>query len=165
MPDNPFKPPDAELRDPPPRPGSPALAVVAGLVVDIGGSLVCAFVLQYFYIESLQSSGMSADDIAAALGNLPPTSPVLVLGMLLGSLCSVAGGFVCARVARVNEYRVGGIMAVLSAFLGELLGERSGGDTAPDMRCLLALTTVACVLLGAKYGRALNVRRREAPPR
>jgi hypothetical protein len=161
MPDNPFKPPDARVRDQPPRPGSALRAVVAGLVVDIGGSLLLGIGLTLLRAALLAGSGLSQAQLDDALKNLPPTSPFAILGTVLGALCSVAGGFVCARVARRDEYRSGGIMAVLSALFGLLLGGDDG--TAPEMVVLLTLSTLACVLLGVKYGREAN--RRQAAPR
>ena len=46
---------------------------------------------------------------------MPPQSALTMLGILLGALMSVLGGYVCARIVRRDEYRVGGIMAARSA--------------------------------------------------
>jgi len=161
MPDNPFKPPDARVRDQPPRPGSPLRAILTGLSVDIGGSLLVGIVLSLVHIAVLAGSGLSAEQVQAAQQSIPPASPFAILGTVLGALCSVAGGFVCARIAGRDEWRTGGIMAGLSAFFGLLLG--SGSETAPEMIVLLTLCTLACVLLGVKYGRDANLR--QAAPR
>jgi uncharacterized membrane protein len=157
MPDNPFKPPRADLREPSPRPGSPLRAVLLGLAVDLGGSLACSVLLGTAQVSAFVASGMSQAQATEALRELPPTSTTAILGIVLGALCSVAGGFVCARVARRDEYRLGAVMAALSAGSGLAMG----GDADPEMTVLLTLSTVACVLLGAKYGRALNRRAQE----
>ena len=157
MTDNPFKPPHADVRDQPPRPGSPLRAILTGLAVDIGGSLLTSVVLTVLYVASLAASGMSQDQVSEAMKHVPPTSAVAIAGTLIGACWSVLGGFVCARIVQRDEYRVGAVMAALSAFLGLLLG---GTDEPADMLALLTLTTFACVLLGVKYGRAVNVRSR-----
>jgi hypothetical protein len=158
MSNNPFKPPETEAKDKPPQPGSPVRAVLTGLAVDIGGSLLTGLVLELFYQARLAASGMTSDQIDDALEKLGPDSPVEIVGLLLGCLCSVLGGYVCARIVRRDEYRVGGVMAALSGLLGLLFGS---AGTSDDLTTLFALTTVACVLLGVKYGREHN--RRSAP--
>jgi peptidoglycan/LPS O-acetylase OafA/YrhL len=160
MADNPFKPPDARLRDPQPGPGSPLRAILAGLLVDLGGSMLVGIALSLFYAASLASSGLSQAQVDEAMKNVAPTSGVAIVGIVLGALCSVAGGYVCARIARRDEYRTGGIMAALSAFFSLLMG---GDGTPGDLAFLLTLCTIACVLLGVKYGREAN--RRQAAPR
>ena len=151
--------PDTDLRDRPPRAGSPLRAILTGLTVDVGGSVLTGALLTIVYSASLAASGMSSDDITEALKNLPPTSAVAILGILAGSCWSVAGGYVCARIVQRDEYRVGSVMAWMSVFLGLLLG---GADEPGDMLVLTSLTTIACVLLGVMYGVAAN-RRREGP--
>lgn len=155
MTDNPFKPPRAHVRDQPPRPGSALRAILTGLTVDIGGSLLSSVVLTILYAALLAASGMTEDQVSDAMKNIPPTSIVAILGTVIGACWSVAGGFVCARIVRRDEYRVGGVMGGLSALLGLMLG---GADEPADMLVLLTLTTLACALLGVKYGRALNRR-------
>jgi Ca2+/Na+ antiporter len=159
MADNPFKPPDARLRDTPPEAGSPLRAILAGLAVDLGGSMLAGIALSLFYAASLAGSGLSQAQVDEAMKNVAPTSGVAIVGIVLGALCSVAGGYVCARVARRDEYRIGGVMAALSAFFSLLMGS---GGTPGDLMFLLTLCTIACVLLGVKYGREAN-RQRAAP--
>ena len=57
-----------------------------------------------------------------------------------------------------DEYRVGGVMAAVSALLGVAL---SSSDDPSSLTALLILCTVACNLLGVKYGSEQN-RRLEA---
>jgi hypothetical protein len=164
MSNSPFKPPEADMKHGPPPPGggaagSPVKAVVGGLAVDLGGSMLLNIVLSLLYAASVANSGMSQAQMKAALANIPPDSIFMILAMVLGACCSVAGGYVCARIVRRDEYRVGGVMAALSAFLSLLSGP---SDLSSDLLLLETLSTIACVLLGVKYGRARN--RRPAPP-
>jgi MFS family permease len=160
MPANPFQPPETDpARNPPPPPGSPLKAVLAGLAVDVGGSALLSLVITVLYALQLHGEGLSDDEMRDAMARLPHDSVLFIAGTLLGALLSVAGGYVCARIARRDEYRIGLVMAAVSGLAGLLLG---GVDEAADMALLLTFTGIACNLLGVKYGADHN-RRAQAP--
>lgn len=156
------KPPESKLsRKPRPlEPGSPLRAVLMGMAVDIVGSALVGVVLVAVYALQLQGTGLSDDALREALQRIPPDSGVAVAGTVLGALMSVAGGYVCARVVRRDEYRVGLVMAALLALWGLLA---DGGGTDDLLTLLFTATSVACNMLGVKYGAEHN-RRLEAPP-
>jgi hypothetical protein len=159
---NPFKPPevDSSKNPRPSRPaGSPLKAVLLGLAVDFGGTAVCGVVISVIYAIQLHGQGVADAQMREAMENMPHDSALYVGGILLGALMSVAGGYVCARIARRDEYRPGLVMAAISAVLGLAMASPADPDT---MTSLLTLTTVACNLLGVKYGAEYN-RRAEAP--
>ncbi len=160
---DPLKPPETDsTKSPrvPDVPGSPLKAVLSGLAVDIGGSAVLGIVLDEFYAATLGGQGLTDGEVADAMQHIPPASAIGVLGILLGALMSVAGGYVCARIVLRNEYRVGGAMAAVSALLGLAFGS---SDDPAGMTALLILCTVACNMLGVKYGSEHN-RRLESHP-
>ena len=162
MPSNPFQPPETDpAKNPPPAvaPGSPLKAVLWGLAVDLGGSVMLGIVIHVLFAVQLQGQGLSEDEIKDAIGHMPRDSALYIAATLLGALLSVAGGYVCARVARHDEFRIGAVMAATSALVGLLLGV---SDEEADMATLLTLTSVACSLLGVKYGADRN-RREQAP--
>ncbi|MEP6506240.1 MAG: hypothetical protein ABJD97_23085 [Betaproteobacteria bacterium] len=157
--------------DPPPQrpgpdaadvPGSPLRAVLTGLALDIGGSEVLHIVLGIAYALQVTRSGMSEEQMQTALAQWPQ-SMYAVVGMVLGSLCSVAGGYACARIVQRDEFRSGGVMAAISGFLSIMLSSSAGPD---DMTLLFTACTVACNLLGVKFGREHNLRLAQpaAPP-
>ena len=155
---NPQRPP-AQVAD---VPGSPLRAVLTGLVIDMGGSAVIAIVLGTLYVLQVSSPDITSEQLETALDQLPQ-STIGVLIMVLGSLCSVAGGYACARIVQRDELRVGGVMAAISGLFSLLLAP----DSQPaDLMLLLTASTVACNLLGVKYGREHNLRRAQpaAPP-
>jgi hypothetical protein len=160
MSNNPFKPPDdvkgnaPQPREPSPN-GSPLKAVLTGLAIDICGSTWVTIVLATLYQAQLGLSGMTADQVAQAMDNIPPQSLVAILDLVLGALCSVAGGYACARVVGRNEYRIGAVMASISGVVSLISG---GPDTPDDMLLLLTLCTIACNMLGVKFGRERNLR-------
>jgi hypothetical protein len=158
---NPFKPPETDsTKNPrlPDVPGSPLKAVLSGLAVDIGGSAVLGIVLDQVYGLTLRGRGLAGGELEDAMQHIPPTSAFGVLGILLGALMSVAGGYVCARIVLRDEYRVGGAMAAVSALLGLAF---SSSEDPSALTALLILCTVACNMLGVKYGSEQN-RRLEA---
>jgi hypothetical protein len=152
--------PPVESPDPP---GSPLRAVLTGLVIDLGGSTVASIVLGAFYMLQVSSSGMSDEQMKAALEQVPPQSIIAILMMVLGALCSVAGGYACARIVQRDEFRIGGVMAAISGMLSLMATSGQGSD---DMTLLLTACTVASNLLGVKYGRDYNLRMAQpaAPP-
>lgn len=152
---NPYSPPDARLEDPPPRRGPPWRAVLTGLAVDIGGSLVLGFMLSFVYGMQLAASGMSESELTSALGNIPGDSWVFSAGMLLGGLMSCLGGYVCARIAGAGEYRLGAVLGVLSAASGVLLG---AGTHPFETQAWLVFLTYVSVMAGAHIGARRNRR-------
>jgi hypothetical protein len=91
---NPYKAPTAPLRDVPPPPRSPFLAVLAGLGVDVGGSLVTGIVVAIAYGAVLATRGADAEQIGAALTELDPTSGYFILSAVVGLGFSCLGGYV-----------------------------------------------------------------------
>jgi hypothetical protein len=161
---NPFKPPETDSTKnplPPAAAGSPLKAVLVGLAVDIGGSTLIGMLLSIAYAIQLQASGLSDSEVTDAMQHVPRAAGVSIVGTLLGALMSVAGGYVCARIVRRDEYRVGLVMAAACAVFGLGVEASQGVD---DMTFLLMATGFACNLLGVKYGAERN-RRDDAAPR
>jgi hypothetical protein len=149
MQSNPYTPPKAELRELARRPGSPLKAVLLGLTIDVGGSMILGVVLGIAYAASLASSGVGAPQINEALGDISPTSWVSIVGTALGGVLSVLAGFTCARVARREDYKLGFILGAISALSGLLL---SGSTYSVPMNVLLCALTFGAVLLGTRLG-------------
>ena len=160
MSEPPFEPPPSDVEDPPPRrapAGSPLRAIVIGLVIDLGGSVVLYLLLMILYAASLQHAGMSPEQLKSSMDHIPSNSWAAVLGLLLGACLDVFSGFICARVAQRDEWRVGGTLAGISALCTLMLSD-AGDAAGGDLTLLLTACTVACTLLGVKYGRELNQR-------
>lgn len=151
-------PPDRLKRPPSPSlpPGSPWRAVLTGLAIDLGGTFVLNLLLVTIYTSQLMASGLGADKVQVMLSTEPPPGWMVVIGGLLGSALSVAGGFVCARIVRHDEFRVGGVLAALSPLCALLLSD--GGEVADSQQLLLLVSSAACVMLGVHWGRQQNQR-------
>jgi hypothetical protein len=150
---NPYAPPEASVHDQPLRPGSAFKAIAVGLAVDIGGSLIGTVLLALVYGAALGAAGVKAEDIAATLKASNGDSWFFYAGILVGLGFSVLGGYVCARIARRSEFKLGAILAALSAFSGLAIA----GDEQ-QLGTLLSLTLLGfgAVLVGARLGLAKN---------
>jgi hypothetical protein len=154
---NPYGAPGAKLADPAQRPGSPYKAVGLGVLADFGGTFAVSIVVAFVYGVVLAGEGTSPEDIEAALKTVSPDSMYFWIGAIGGGACSVLGGYVCARIARQSEYTLGVILAAINVVLGLVLGS---GDTDVGMHIVLNAATVACVMFGARLGKAHNRRAR-----
>ena len=132
---SPYRAPGAKLADPAPRPGSPYKAVALGLLTDFGGTLALSLIVAPVSPESWPFYAISIG----------------------GGAFSVLGGYVCARIAGQSEYTLGAILAAINVVLGLALG---GDDADVGMQIVLNVATVACVILGARLGKARNRRGR-----
>jgi hypothetical protein len=146
---DPYSPPKAPLREEPPPPGSAFKAVTLGLLVDIGGTMLTSVALGIAYGATLAASGMNRGEIEAALANISEDSLISIAGSLIGMGFSVLGGFVCARISRRQDYRLGSVLGTMSAGLGFAMGL---GQVEAGWNLALALTTFGAVLLGTRLG-------------
>ena len=103
--------------------GAAVKAVIAGLIVDIGGSLVSAFVLVIAYSALLTSRGWSPQEIEHHVTNLEPFSIFSVITMIVGGCMTVVGGYVCARIANYSEYKITCVFGFISAAFGHIASE------------------------------------------
>jgi len=132
------------------------LAVGLGLAVDIGGTVLSGIVLGLLYGAELAGSGLSGKALEdAAAAGARDASWISIGGLITGTLCSVAGGWVCARVARSNVAWLTTVLGLLSVGLGLLTTDDSH---AMDEEAVLALVTFCAV----KAGGWLATRRRPA---
>lgn len=152
---NPYAPPDAKLADPAAAPGSPIKAVAIGLAVDLGGSIVASILLVLAYGIVLGALGVSAEEIESVTSNMPTDSPLFYLATLVGLGFSALGGYVCARIAKRAELKLGAILAAISAGIGLAIG---GDPGRLGMLISLTLLGIAAVIAGARIGRAKNRR-------
>ena len=154
-PRNPYEPPAAAVADVGRRRGSPVKAVLYGVLVDIGGSIVAGLVIVIVYSIALASAGASAEDIQQALSDASPLSWFSILGFVVGCSASFLGGYVCARVAASAEMKSVGIVAAVSGIVSVLMGSNA---YAFEWNALLALVGMGAVFAGGSTGARTNRR-------
>jgi hypothetical protein len=154
---DPFRPPEANVDLPDVERGSAVKAVVLGALVDLGGSIVASIVFFALYGVYLGATGTQAEELQSTMSSMNGNSPMGILMNIVGCLFSVLGGYVCARIAKHSEYRLGAILAAISVVLGLLV---ASSEEANAMIGIYSLLTLAAVLVGAHLGSARNRRDR-----
>ena len=153
---NPYQVPQGEISvSPELRPGSPLKAVFLGLLADIGGTTIASFIIGIAYAILLAKAGVPSEEISKRAASIDSFSTLGLLAIAAGLLCSVWGGYVCARISKIRECRNAAIMALLSCSFGYLL-------KGPAMSWLellvLSLLGVVAIFLGTWLGIRLNKR-------
>ena len=148
-----YKPPATPVEDAPRPPGSPFVAVLVGFVVDVGGTLLAGILFTFVFAILRASQGGSAADVETALADLSSDTGFMVVSGIVGLSFSVLGGYVCARIARRNEYRLAGVQALVTTFVGYALG---GGTLELGYEAALTILSIAAVFAGAARGRRHN---------
>jgi hypothetical protein len=134
----------------------PTKAIVYGVLIDIGGSVVAGIFLATVFSVTLVADGASLQEIERALSDPDPASWFSVLGFAVGFTASFLGGYVCARVARSAEMRAVGVVAAVSGVVSLLMGS---GAYAFEWNAVLALAGMATVFAGGWAGMRHNGRR------
>lgn len=150
---SPYKAPAAKLADPAPTPGSPYKAVGLGVLTDFGGTLIFTNAVAFIYGVALAASGTPQEEIVEAITAVSPDSWYFWVATIGGGACSVAGGYVCAHIARQSEYTLGAILSVINVVLGLVIG---GGGQDAGLSIVLNAATVASVMVGAWIGKKRN---------
>jgi len=152
---NPYMPPVAKFRAGPEPHGSAVKAVAIGLLVDIGATFVCSMTVGILYGISLARSGANAEQIAASAKEFQNNAGIAIAAYFLGACGAIIGGYVCARIAKHAEYKLGGILAALSMLIGILI---SANTYSFAMDIVNAFVTLAAILFGVWVGARKNAR-------
>lgn len=147
---NPYAPPQAALQDVPAGAGSPVKAVTLGLAADIGGTVAATLIFFVLYGIWLGATGADPEEIN---GMLDTDSWLFWAATAVGLAFSVLGGYVCARIAKRAEMKLGAIVAVLSAAIGVLL---SADQYQLGTQISMTLAAIGAVMAGARLGQAKN---------
>lgn len=88
--------------------------VIFGAVTDIASTNILAIPLMGYIIISYHLAELPKDQVSSALMQVLRSDPVLFsTQLLLGSFCSILGGYVAARIAKSNEITNGALAAFL----------------------------------------------------
>jgi hypothetical protein len=120
--------------------------------------MMSGIIFYVLYGIYLGATGNSVEDMAKPMGAADAgNSPIGFLLNMVGCLFSVLGGYVCARIAKHSEYRLGAILSAVTVSLGFVL--MAGGEPEP-LAAMYALLTVAAVMVGSHIGAKANRRDR-----
>ena len=146
---DPFKPPESRVEVADTKRGSAVKAVMLGLAADVGGSMLVGGLAMGAYGVYLGVTGSTPDDAADVAGSFSYDSPLGIALAMIGCLFSVLGGYICARIAKHAEYRLGAIMCAISLVLSLAMGYQEGQGL---VSAILMLLTLVAIMLGSHLG-------------
>ena len=153
---NPFTPPESKLRDPQDKPpGSQVKAVLVGVVVDIGGTVLSTFVIAVLLGIFMTLGGADISAIERYVTESSFFSPYHLACTVAGLTFSAISAYICARIARQNEYGLAIIMTIVSTLLALSLG--GGRAYSTGLFFLLTLLSLCAAIYGARLGREKNL--------
>ena len=151
-----YRPPRANIDARNREPGSIPKAVAVGAAIDIGGTILCSFILGLLYATVLGLQGLSNDAIAQTLNEFDRWSAFGLLLTAAGLAMSILGGYQCGVIANRRTYQAPGILSLVSVTTGALMND--GRTELPELLLFSALTVAA--LLGGAY---LHIRKLAEP--
>ncbi|KAB2967575.1 hypothetical protein [Zoogloea sp.] len=124
-------------------------AVLLGLLIDIGGSTLVSSLGVTVYAVELYNAGLQDEAFSQALRQIYYDSGFVVFSLIVGTVSSALGGYVCGRVARQAGRRTGHVLAGLELVYGWVVSI----DVYP-MSVLIgfSLCTWAAVTMGVALG-------------
>lgn len=155
---SPYAPPVSDVSVSKERKGTAWKAILFGLLVDIGGTTIFAFVGGMLAVILLTSQGMDEAQLDQLFSER--SSPLMIAMTVIGGLFSVLGGYVCARIAKQNELRLAGVMALITSLFNIYFGDDNRGMT---LDLLLYAAGIVSVLFGSWLGMRRNQRDRVTP--
>ena len=98
-------------------------AVVVGLALTLGGSLLVGFCIGIVLGAAVFGAGTPPDQIEAAVVELANSTPILAVFLVVGSGFTALGGYVAARMAPSAPFTHAVVLALASIGLGLLFAE------------------------------------------
>jgi hypothetical protein len=129
-------------------------AVLAGLLVDVVGTMLATFVLSFVLSLGLLGEGVPPEQVEERMLELLRSGEVLLAMVVVGATCTFAGGYVAAALAAHQRIRHAVVMGLASLCLAAALDPSSSGQLPDWYRVLsYALIVPAAVLGGALAAR------------
>jgi hypothetical protein len=156
---DPYRPPEAPLssavrND---RLGSPVKAILVGLAVDIGGSIVGGTVLAIAWGILLGAGGASGDEIDRFFRS---SDTFQWVSLCTGLGFTGLGAYVAARIANRAEYRFALMLGLCSLAFSELMVRMLAGGDYPEWTRLIGTLLVLPVAFLGGHLRVLEKERR-----
>lgn len=125
--------------------GLKAWPIFAGVIADIVSTYILGIIL--LFILLYQRYGADIPD--EALTDINVIDDNILWFLILGTLCTVFGGFVGSRMAGSDEIRHGGWIGAVSLIFGVLMESNASGQTYPQW---LTIVSVAVVIPAGVLG-------------
>lgn len=120
-------------------------AVAFGFLLTLGLDMLLGIGLLLVHSDEVTVTGRSAEQVSQDLAAVTGSASFLLFSIVFGSLTTMAGGFVGARLAKRYPYFNGFAIGVLGAAFGLLFW----GENPLWFNLFALLTVVPMALLGA----------------
>jgi len=157
MPQNPYQPPEAPVADREERVGSSVKAILLGLGVDIGGTVVAGTVLAIAWGIMLASGGANGEEINRYFRE---SSTFMWVNLCVGLGFTGLGAYVAARIANRAEYRFALMLGLCSLATGELMLRLLASGEYPEWARLVSNLLILPVAFLGGHVRVLEKERR-----
>ncbi len=144
------------------RKGSRLLAVIIGLLIDIGGSVLMGFLVVIFYGIFLSMQGKTIEQIGRALSAINSNTIATIILYSIAFSLSLLAGYICARIVDYREYSCALIVAVISSLYGFIVRI---GTYSLILSFGLSIIAFTCVMLGSFVYVKLKSKRACSVPR
>lgn len=126
--------------------GSRLLAVLIGLLIDLGGSIFIGIIATVGYGLFLGIQGVPYDQAVMAVSQFHEHPIAMMVLYPVGFGLSILGGYACARIVNANEY----LCALIQACCSFAYGFSLGLSTESFLKStILSSLSFGCVFLGA----------------
>ena len=125
--------------------GSPVKAVLISSSVDIIGSMILGVIYAIAYGVYLAANGATAEQIDSQLTNIETFSIAALIPMLVGFSISIYAGYLCAKIANHNEFKIASIFAAIVVIFSVLVGWSSNSIIE---NIGLNILNLACIFTG-----------------
>jgi hypothetical protein len=122
------------------------MAVIAGVLIDLLGTIIFAVLVGFALGFYLLSQGVAESELEAVLTARITQVPWNIILIALGTAISVMAGYVTAKIAKHGVYTCAGIVGCISGGFGYSTGL---DEYSVPLNISLALLTIVAAVFGA----------------
>jgi hypothetical protein len=124
--------------------------ILLGGITDIVATNIFALpIIVYLMFRKMDLAHLASDQVTPAItAALQSNKPLFALSLMIGSACSVLGGYVGARLAKHDELLNGALTSFLCLGFGIYALTTGTGSGSPTMKLLEFTASPALGLLG-----------------
>lgn len=104
--------------------------IVVGAVVDyVTTNIVVTLYVILYYVEGSLQEGIPREAIEKGFREAMSSTDGLQAFLILGTLCTVLGGFIAARIAKAEQIKHGALVGAVSLIIGVLQTAMAGAPS------------------------------------
>lgn len=118
--------------------------VVLGSIVTLGLDTFATIILAIVFEKQVVKTGMTNQQVAEAMAGVSRGMDFLIASLVIGTLTTVVGGYIAARVAKKNFY----LNSSIIGFIGIVLGIVFSGSSPVWLNVAAFITVIPAALAG-----------------